>query len=90
MRDLTPQGEEKLEDFMLSNYIALLSELARELGEDDIAKIPENERANTVRRILSDRHALIIIDNLRPSPRPNANGSFNSESVCLPYRAKPL
>ena len=49
---------------MLPNYIALLSELARELGEDDIAKIPENERANTVRRILSDRHALIIIDNL--------------------------
>ncbi len=64
VRDLTPQGEEKLEDFMLPNYIALLSELARELGEDDIAKIPENERANTVRRILSDRHALIIIDNL--------------------------
>ncbi len=64
VRDLTPQGEEKLEDFMLPNYIALLSELARELGEDDIAKIPENERANTVRRILADRHALIIIDNL--------------------------
>ncbi|MBI5712647.1 MAG: ATP-binding protein [Chloroflexi bacterium] len=64
VRDLTPQGEEKLEDFMLPNYIALLSELARELGEDDIAKIPENERANTVRRLLSDRYALIIIDNL--------------------------
>lgn len=64
VRDLTPQGEEKLEDFMLPNYIALLSELARELGEDGIAKIPENERANTVRRILADRHALIIIDNL--------------------------
>ncbi len=64
VRDLTPEGEEKLEDFMLPNYIALLSELARELGEDGIAKIPENERANTVRRILSDRHALIIIDNL--------------------------
>jgi hypothetical protein len=62
-RELTPQGEQKLEDFMLPNSIALLTELARELGEDGIAKSPENERANIVRRAHSDRYALIIIDN---------------------------
>lgn len=61
---LTPQGVEKLEDFMLPNYIALLSELARELGDDAIAKIDPNLRANEVRRLLADKHALLVIDNL--------------------------
>lgn len=64
IRELLPQGEQKLEDFMLPNYLSLLNELARELGDDGIEKIIPNERANTVRRALSDRHALIIIDNL--------------------------
>lgn len=64
IRELLPQGEQKLEDFMLPNYLSLLNELARELGEGDIEKIIPNERANTVRRALSDRHALILIDNL--------------------------
>ena len=63
-RELTPQGEQTLEDFQLPNYMALLAELARELGEDEIAKGNPNERANAVRRALADRHALILIDNL--------------------------
>ena len=61
---LTPQGVEKLEDFMLPNYMMLLAELARELGDENIAKTDPNQRANEVRRLLADRHALIIIDNL--------------------------
>lgn len=61
---LTPQGVEKLEDFMLPNYIVLLTELARELGDDAIAKIDPNLRANEVRRLLADLHALLVIDNL--------------------------
>ena len=64
VRELTPQGEQKLEDFMLLNYMALLAELARELGDESIAKIDPAQRANETRRLLSDRHALIIIDNL--------------------------
>jgi tetratricopeptide (TPR) repeat protein len=64
VRELTPAGEQPLEDFMLPNYMALLSELARELGEDQVAKIPENERANAVRRLLTTKHALLLIDNL--------------------------
>ncbi|MEK7326450.1 MAG: tetratricopeptide repeat protein [Chloroflexota bacterium] len=64
VRELTPHGEQKLEDFMLTNYMALLAELARELGDDAIAKIDPKERANAVRRLLSGQHALIIIDNL--------------------------
>lgn len=64
IRELTPHGEQKLEDFMLINYLALLAELARELGEDEIAKGNPNERANEVRRALANRQALVIIDNV--------------------------
>ena len=63
-RELTPHGEQKLADFQLPNYMALLAELARELGEDEIAKGNPNERAKEVRRALESRQALIIIDNL--------------------------
>lgn len=61
---LTPQGVEDLQDFMLPNYMTLLAELARELGDDAIAKIDPARRANEVRRLLADKHVLIIIDNL--------------------------
>ncbi len=64
VRELTPAGEQKLEDFMLPNYIALLTELARELGEENVAQIDPNERANAVRRALADVQALIIVDNV--------------------------
>ena len=49
---------------MLPNYMALLAELASELGKADIAKSDPAERANTVRRVLAGKHALIVIDNL--------------------------
>lgn len=64
VRELTPQGEQPLQDFMLPNYMALLAELAHELGEADIEKIDPSERARTVRRALENRKALIIVDNL--------------------------
>lgn len=64
VRELTPAGEQPLADFMLPNYMALLAELARELGEPDIARCDPAERANTVRRTLAGKRALIVIDNL--------------------------
>ena len=64
VRELTPAGEQPLADFMLPNYMALLAELARELGEADIARCDPGERANTVRRALAGKRALIVIDNL--------------------------
>jgi nucleoside phosphorylase/tetratricopeptide (TPR) repeat protein len=68
VRELAPAGEQALEDFMLPNYIALLSELASELGEAAIAQIDPNQRANHVRRLLADTRALIIIDNVETFP----------------------
>jgi tetratricopeptide (TPR) repeat protein len=64
VRELTPAGEQQLQDFMLPNFIALISELAAELGEEEIARTPANERTNIVRRVLADKQALIIIDNV--------------------------
>src|SRR5262249_14347687 len=76
VRQLTPAGEQPLEDFMLPNYMALLNELASELGEDQVAKIPENERANAVRRLLTSRRALLLIDNLETFPDAERNRLF--------------
>lgn len=70
LREMTPEGEKKLEDFMLPNFMALLTELARELGEDKIALMDPNERANAVRRALADVRALVVIDNVETFKEP--------------------
>lgn len=64
VRELSPGGERALEDFLLPNYLALLNELARELGEPHATRLEPAERASAVRRALSDKHALILIDNV--------------------------
>ena len=64
VRQLTPVGEEKLEDFMLPNFLALVTELGHELGEPGLARTLENERVNAVRRALTDQRALLVIDNV--------------------------
>ena len=63
-RELTPQGPDYLQDFMLPDYTALLTELARELGDVGIEIVDPKGRAQEVRRALENSHALIIIDNL--------------------------
>jgi nucleoside phosphorylase/tetratricopeptide (TPR) repeat protein len=68
VRELTPHGEQPLQDFMLPNYLALLSELAREMGDTELARVPENERANAVRRSLANQSALFVIDNIETFP----------------------
>lgn len=64
IRELTPDGEQKLEDYLLPNYLDLLGELAQQLDEPDIAKLPPNDRAKAVTRALGNVRALLIIDNL--------------------------
>ena len=69
VRDLTPEGEQQREDFALRNYLTLLSELALELGQKDLAKVAENERADAVRLALIGLRALIVIDNVETFPQ---------------------
>lgn len=70
VRELTPAGVQKLEDFMLPNYTALLTELGRELGDEDIGKTDPNVRAADVRRALTGVRALIVIDNVETFAEP--------------------
>lgn len=76
VRELTPAGEQKLEDFMVPSYMALLSELARELGEESLARLPEAERAMAVRRALAEKRALLVIDNLETLAETERNRLF--------------
>jgi tetratricopeptide (TPR) repeat protein len=63
-RELTPSGERKLDDLVLPSYLALITELAWELGEESVARTDPNERPRAVRRALSDARVLIVIDNV--------------------------
>lgn len=64
VRELTPSGEQPLEDYMLPNFMALLTELARELGDDSIAKTDPAQRPKIVHDLLARERALLLIDNL--------------------------
>lgn len=68
VREMTAAGEQRLEDYMLPNFLALLTELANELGINDLACLAENDRVNAVRRSLANTRALIVIDNVETFP----------------------
>lgn len=70
VRELTSAGEQQLEDFMLPNYMTLLMELARELGEENIVRMDPNDRANAVRCALAAVRVLIVIDNIETFSDP--------------------
>jgi hypothetical protein len=56
--ELTPSGPKTLTEYARVSYLAMLNELAYELGEDSIPKLPEGERASTLRRALTKQRAL--------------------------------
>ncbi|HEY3840043.1 MAG TPA: tetratricopeptide repeat protein [Bryobacteraceae bacterium] len=64
VRELTPQGERPLSEFVPPNYLDLLSEIARQAGDSDLAKLPEKDRVSSLTRTLTDTRSLILIDNL--------------------------
>ena len=64
VRELRPEGERTLTDFTRADYLAMLNELALELGEDGIPRLAPDERANALRMALTNKKTLIIFDNL--------------------------
>ena len=46
VRELTPEGEQKLTDFTRPTYLAMLDELGKELGADGLEKLAPDERPN--------------------------------------------
>jgi hypothetical protein len=69
-RELTAGGEQPLADFTTPDYMALLTELGRELGDDAIGKSDPAERPRLVRDRLARERALLVLDNLETLPEP--------------------
>lgn len=63
-RELLPQGVQPLHDHRVTSYDALLNDLGRALGRDDIPKAVPEERPNLVRHALANYRALLVLDNL--------------------------
>lgn len=63
-RELDDDGERELGGFILRGFLEMLNELARELGQPDITKSPENERVRLLLAALAPAQALLILDNL--------------------------
>ena len=76
VRELTAEGEAKLTDFTRPTYLAMLDELGKELGEDNLEKLPPDERPNELRLALAGKKALIIFDNLETLPEEERTRLF--------------
>ncbi len=70
MRELTPAGEQPLDDFSLRDYLSLLAELARELDAEEAARAEPEERVKAVHRALNGQRILLVIDNVETFPEP--------------------
>jgi tetratricopeptide (TPR) repeat protein len=69
VRELEPDGVHAVHDFLIDSYLDLLNSIARELGDDALAKLDEKERPDALRRLLHDKPALLVLDNLESLPR---------------------
>lgn len=63
-REMDDDGERKLTGFILPGFLEMLNELARELGQPDITKTPEDQRIRLLLDALRSVRALLILDNL--------------------------
>jgi tetratricopeptide (TPR) repeat protein len=63
-REMDDDGERRLTGFILTGLQEMLNELARELGQPDIVKAPEDQRIRLLLDALKPAQALLILDNL--------------------------
>jgi len=63
-RELLLDGVQTLQDHRVPSYHALLNELGRALGRDDIPKAVPEDRPSLVRHALANYRALLVLDNL--------------------------
>jgi tetratricopeptide (TPR) repeat protein len=63
-RELLPHGVQPLQDHRVTSYDALLNDLGRALGHDDIPKAMPEDRPNLARHALAKFRALMVLDNL--------------------------
>jgi tetratricopeptide (TPR) repeat protein len=75
-RELDDDGLRDLSGFILSGLVELLNELARELGCDDIAKAPEDQRPRLLLDKLRGTQTLLVLDNLESLTKPERDTLF--------------
>jgi tetratricopeptide (TPR) repeat protein len=76
IRELTPEGERPLRDFTYTDYLSMINELALELGEDNIPRLPPENRADALRLALTGKKVLVVIDNLETFPEGERSRLF--------------
>ena len=76
VRELTAEGEKPLTDFTRPTYLAMLDELGKELGADNLERLAPDERPNELRLALAGKKALIIFDNLETLPEEERTRLF--------------
>lgn len=76
-RELDDDGVRKLTGFvLLPAFLEMLNELARELGQPDITKAPEDQRIRLLLDALRPANALLILDNLESLGRDDRDQLF--------------
>ncbi len=75
-RELEADGIRELGVFILSGFLEILNEIARELGRPDITKAPEDQRIRLLLEALRDKRALLILDSLEVLPKPDRDRLF--------------
>jgi tetratricopeptide (TPR) repeat protein len=73
----------------LPGYLEILNEIARLLGTPDLAKSPENERAQIILQSLSKERNLLILDNLE-TLRPEHRDQVYNFLRLLPLSSKAI
>lgn len=75
-RELDDDGVRKLSGHLLPGFLEMLNELARELGQPDIAKAPEDQRIRLLLDALRPMQALLILDNLESLTKDDRDQLF--------------
>jgi tetratricopeptide (TPR) repeat protein len=83
-RRMTAEGERKLSQFVVPGYLDMLNEIARQLGQLELAKQVETDRARSIIAALEPAHALLILDNIESLPKEQQNQLFEFLSQLPP------
>jgi tetratricopeptide (TPR) repeat protein len=75
-RELDEDGVRGLSGFILTGLIEMLNELARELGQPQIANAQEGQRIKLLRDALRDARVMLILDNLESLTKPDRDQLF--------------
>ncbi len=76
-REMDEDGERTIGNLLVPGFLEMLNEIARELGQADIAKSAEDQRIRLLLDALRSAQALLILDNLESIPKSDRDQLFN-------------